>query len=130
MTFHHHPSFFPAVIVLITLGLVGFMMYGLKPSPPPSAAPVQSAALSEADYEQAVARISAALDTTKQKVDVATVDQALNQLLQLYVSAQLQERHLNSAQALLKWRDAITAENATLAAEAQAAFYKNNPAVK
>ncbi len=126
MTFHRHPSFFPVVIVLITLALGGFMVYGLKPSPAPVAIPVQSSALSEAEYELAIQRISGMLDTTKQKVDAAVVDQALTELLQLHVSGPLQERHLNSATSLLKWRDAITAGNMKHATSAQADFFKNN----
>lgn len=125
MTFHRHPSFFPVVIILITLGLGAFMLYGLKPSPAP-VAPAESSALSGAEYGQAMLRISDALDTTKQKVDAAAVDQALTKLLQLHVSAELQERHLNSAMFLLKWRDAITTGDAKSAAEAQAGFLENN----
>lgn len=124
MTFHRHPSFFPVVIVLITLALGGFMVYGLKPSPAP--VPVQSSALSEAEYELALLRVSNMLDTTKQKVDAAAVDQALTTLLQLHVSGPLQGRHLSSATSLLKWRDAIKAGSVKDAATAQADFFKNN----
>lgn len=109
--FHRHRSFFPLVLVLLTVLLIALMVWKLQPADAPAPAPAPASVSEEtpadepvtmAEYEQALGSLLreffARYDAADQDfLRVIATDETLTRLLDLKVPTQYKDLHLKVA---------------------------------
>jgi hypothetical protein len=137
--FYHHRSFFPAVLALLTLALVGLMFWKLPGDPEPTSAPTPALqpAVTDESYRASAAAIMSEFFVEYAKADqdflrLLRVEKTLNELLDLKVTEGYKKIHLDLVVALNQMRNGLRGEAAALQV-GQAALdelIKDNPWLK
>ena len=115
---HRHPTFFPLVLVFLTLGLVGFMVVMFaKPS---SFGEKVSPTISEDAYRLEMKEFMASFETRYQAASddlkkVVLVENTLNKLLSIKVPETYKDLHLELAFSLNAIREGLREKSAALA---------------
>lgn len=113
MMIHRHPSFFPAVLAVLTVSLGAFMFFVVRHSVSPDA-PAPTPVVSQEGYRSALRAALAPVITPAGGNRASVVAQALSTLLALHVPATDLEAHLSFARALSRLNDGLKGDAAAL----------------
>lgn len=121
--FHHHRSFFPLVLALLTILLIALMVWKLQPAPEPVPSPTAPAPevadtpepVTAADYEKELADLLGGFFDRYDAADqaflrVIAADETLSALLDLRVPSEYKDLHLSVAVDLNLIRRGLTDE--------------------
>ncbi len=111
MMIHRHPSFLPAVLVLLTIGLGAWMFWSFRA---PAVAPAPVSAASEAGYRTALRQAVGPVLDSAARDRAARVGKALSDVLALRVPADDMSIHLAFARALSRLSDGYKGDAAAL----------------
>ncbi len=104
MSFHRHPSFFPVVLVLLTVLLGGFMVYTFRGR---SAPPPEEPVVSQEDYRADVRAALAPVIVPDGSDRAGNVNRAIADLLALRVPGADTDAHLEFVSSLYRMREGL-----------------------
>lgn len=129
MMIHRHRSFFPAVLAVLTLALGGTIFMVVRPHPEAEEATVGGvpAEIRGTPAQEAyIVEMNTLIQSIGVSPDAATLDRTLSALLKMRVPSSAREGHLASANALMRWRDAVKAKDPMAASKASGDLYIMN----